>query len=285
MRGGLAPAYLAYWGKAQPEDPASSPCHPIAYHALDVAAVMQALLRARAGAVRRASRLLGVGDEDAIALCTALASFRDPSDLGIASRLTVRASMSAYRPDDCQPLPLQFRPDDRWTCGVGALILACGGLGSSESNGPGASQVASQASSGRRASAQADPPDANEPCEAGSGRTADDDGRSGRLCRMVRAPGDGRGRTREATLGMAGRSCAGPRCTRHADGAVSRHGSPHARAGEGASRSPGNPGARAVASPETMRSGMATRRRVSALRARLTGTDPSELHSLEGSGP
>lgn len=113
MRGGLAPAYLAYWGKAQPEDPASPPFHPIAYHALDVAAVMEAVLRARAGAVRRASRLLGVGDEDAIALCTVLASFHDRGDVGILSTLIMPAPMSRVVRSIVRPFPYTFVPSTR----------------------------------------------------------------------------------------------------------------------------------------------------------------------------
>lgn len=84
VEGGRLPEYLQWWGKAQPADLASPSFHPIAYHSLDVAAVVRATLRSRAGARRRASRLLGVGDDDAIALCTALAALHDLGKFGNA---------------------------------------------------------------------------------------------------------------------------------------------------------------------------------------------------------
>lgn len=95
VEGGRLPEYLQWWGKAQPADLASPSFHPIAYHSLDVAAVVRAMLRSRAGARRRASRLLGVGDDDAIALCTALAALHDLGKFGNAFQVKVPALIPA----------------------------------------------------------------------------------------------------------------------------------------------------------------------------------------------
>ena len=92
---GRLPDYLQWWGKAQPADPASPSFHPIAYHSLDVAAVVRATLRSRAGSRRRAGRLLGVGDDDAIALCTALAALHDLGKFGNAFQVKVPALIPA----------------------------------------------------------------------------------------------------------------------------------------------------------------------------------------------
>lgn len=89
------PHHLQWWGKARPADSASPPFHPIAYHSLDVAAVVQALLAARRHAVRRGSGLLEVDEEDAIALCTALASLHDLGKFGNAFQVKVPALIPA----------------------------------------------------------------------------------------------------------------------------------------------------------------------------------------------
>ena len=102
VEGGRLPDYLQWWGKAQPADPASPSFHPIAYHSLDVAAVVRATLSLRAGSRRRAGRLLGVGDDDAIALCTALAALHDLGKFGNAPAASTpawrRASGPTVRP-------------------------------------------------------------------------------------------------------------------------------------------------------------------------------------------
>ena len=91
MEGNRLPDYLQWWGKAQPAEGASPPFHPIAYHSLDVAAVVRALLASRRHAGRRASRLLQIDEEDAIALCTALASLHDIGKFGNAFQVKVPA--------------------------------------------------------------------------------------------------------------------------------------------------------------------------------------------------
>lgn len=95
MEGDRLPDYLQWWGKAQPATSASPPFHPIAYHSLDVAAVVQALLASRRHAVRRASGLLEIDEEDAIALCTALASLHDLGKFGNAFQVKVPALIPA----------------------------------------------------------------------------------------------------------------------------------------------------------------------------------------------
>lgn len=88
------PEYLQWWGKAQPEESASAPFHPIAYHSLDVAAVVRAMLRLRVDAIRRATRLLRVNEDDALSLCTALAALHDLGKFGNAFQVKVPELMA-----------------------------------------------------------------------------------------------------------------------------------------------------------------------------------------------
>lgn len=109
MGGGPVPSHLQWWGKAQPEDSASAPFHPIAYHSLDVAAVVRETLRVRAGAIRRATRLLGVNEDEALALCTALAALHDLGKFGNAFQVKapelVPALLRAIGIDKVGPSP------------------------------------------------------------------------------------------------------------------------------------------------------------------------------------
>ncbi len=73
-----ATSFLGYWGKARPPADGASPgWHPAAYHLLDVAATMDAILEVRPVALRRAARLLGVDDAEARRLMVALAGLHD----------------------------------------------------------------------------------------------------------------------------------------------------------------------------------------------------------------
>lgn len=75
----MTPAFLRYWGKAHPDAPAPYPrTHPVAYHSLDVAACVDALLDVRPRLLARAAALLGVADADATRqLLVTLAALHD----------------------------------------------------------------------------------------------------------------------------------------------------------------------------------------------------------------
>jgi CRISPR-associated endonuclease/helicase Cas3 len=71
-------SHLSFWGKARPPADAPNPgWHPIGYHLLDVAAVMEAFLAARPAALQRASRLLRLEDGEAAQLLITLAALHD----------------------------------------------------------------------------------------------------------------------------------------------------------------------------------------------------------------
>lgn len=72
-RGGM----LGFWGKAQAPGGSAATSHPIAYHCLDVAAMVAAILRTRPLAVERISRLLGLTATDATTLMVFLAALHD----------------------------------------------------------------------------------------------------------------------------------------------------------------------------------------------------------------
>ena len=93
--------YLEYWGKAQPLGGAESPFHPIAYHCLDVAAVMEALFAARPLVRERAAALFSASSESVARLFTALAALHDLGKFGTA--------FQAKRPD---LIPQALRPLD-----------------------------------------------------------------------------------------------------------------------------------------------------------------------------
>jgi CRISPR-associated endonuclease/helicase Cas3 len=70
--------YLQFWGKARPPTERPSPAwHPAAYHLLDVAAVMDAVLDARPLALRRAARLLRLDNAETRRLLVTLAGLHD----------------------------------------------------------------------------------------------------------------------------------------------------------------------------------------------------------------
>ena len=71
------PRWLEFWGKARSANESGPTWHPIAHHLLDVAAVTDALLRARPLAARRVASLLGLELDDARSLIVALAGLHD----------------------------------------------------------------------------------------------------------------------------------------------------------------------------------------------------------------
>jgi CRISPR-associated endonuclease/helicase Cas3 len=98
--------YLHFWGKARPRDEAGSTWHPVAYHLLDVAASMEALLRVRPLLRQRAARLLGVPEEAASALLVAMAGLHD---LGKFAR-PFQAKVRELWPACCGPLEMETIP-------------------------------------------------------------------------------------------------------------------------------------------------------------------------------
>lgn len=69
--------FLAFWGKARPENAMGPRWHPVAYHLLDVAAVTDAVLRCRPHVTTRIAHLLGVDARGVHALIVALAGLHD----------------------------------------------------------------------------------------------------------------------------------------------------------------------------------------------------------------
>lgn len=72
-----APSFLDFWGKARPIPTAAHAWHPIAYHMLDVASVLDAILDARPLALSRGAKLLGVEPPEARRLLVSLAALHD----------------------------------------------------------------------------------------------------------------------------------------------------------------------------------------------------------------
>ncbi|CAN5545365.1 CRISPR-associated helicase/endonuclease Cas3 [soil metagenome] len=73
---GVLPAYLEFRGKARPEG-ASALWHPVAYHCLDVAACVEAILAARPVTLARGAAMLGLTADEARRLLPALAVLHD----------------------------------------------------------------------------------------------------------------------------------------------------------------------------------------------------------------
>ena len=71
------PEYLAFRGKAQPDDAGVHTWHPVAYHCLDVTACLDALLNTRPQTLARASRLMRLSLEDTRCLLRTLVVLHD----------------------------------------------------------------------------------------------------------------------------------------------------------------------------------------------------------------
>ena len=69
--------FLNFWGKARPDDGNAVTWHPLAYHMLDVAAVVESLLTQRATTRARAGILLGLPPGDACRVLVSLAALHD----------------------------------------------------------------------------------------------------------------------------------------------------------------------------------------------------------------
>lgn len=95
--------YLSFWGKARPTNSGWPSWHPVAYHLLDVAASLEALLAARPVTRSRAARLIGLEETEAASLLVATAGLHD---LGKFAR------------------PFQSRCPDLWPASLGVLNAA-----------------------------------------------------------------------------------------------------------------------------------------------------------------
>ncbi len=69
--------YLNFWGKARPASGDAIAWHPLAYHMLDVAAVVESLLTRRATTGAKAGYLLGLSQGDACRVLVSLAALHD----------------------------------------------------------------------------------------------------------------------------------------------------------------------------------------------------------------
>ena len=85
---------LQFWGKARANDEAVVTWHPVAYHLLDVAAVMARLLEVRPHTRRRAAWLLGTNEMAAGQLLVAFAALHDIGKF--APRFQALASPSSW---------------------------------------------------------------------------------------------------------------------------------------------------------------------------------------------
>lgn len=97
------PSYLAFWGKARPKDNSPRAWHPTAYHCLDVAATLGAMLDVRPMTLRRASTLLGLGPAEARTFLAAVAALHDIGKFA--------DGFVAQRPDLWPPALGRFDPE------------------------------------------------------------------------------------------------------------------------------------------------------------------------------
>ena len=104
VRDGNGPRWLTYWGKAQPDaQPPYSQRHPAAYHSLDVAACVDALLDARPQLLARAPALLGLPDVAAARqVLVTLAALHDLGKFAPAFQVKAREHWPAAL-GDCDP--------------------------------------------------------------------------------------------------------------------------------------------------------------------------------------
>ena len=130
--------FLAFWGKAQPQHGAAHTWHPVAYHLLDVAAAVDAMLSARPLALARGARLLGIPSVDARRLLVAAAALHDVGKFARRSRPSapIWASGRTRRRSSRGPPPRRTRRTAT-RCGRRAWPTrwsgACGGVGGSRS--------------------------------------------------------------------------------------------------------------------------------------------------------
>jgi len=74
----VIPTFMTFWGKAQSDSlPPAPRSHPLAFHSLDVAATGRRILELDSSLRRRISSLLGMGEEDCVALLVQLLAMHD----------------------------------------------------------------------------------------------------------------------------------------------------------------------------------------------------------------
>lgn len=110
----MPPPYLtAYAGKASPHEGWPQGWHPLAYHALDVAAACEALLAARPGTARLLAGQSGLSDETTARLLVVIAAFHDIGKFadGWQAKLGLGLERSPA------PFPERPEPHDHADCG------------------------------------------------------------------------------------------------------------------------------------------------------------------------
>ena len=107
----MAPGYLRFWGKAQPRPEATGAAwHPLAYHSLDVAAVVRTLLERDPGRADMLATLLGTDRGACTTLLTALAALHDIGKFAAGFQGLARAVVESAGLD-LPALPYQPRHD------------------------------------------------------------------------------------------------------------------------------------------------------------------------------
>lgn len=96
------PRYLRYWGKAQPDQIAMHPWHPLAYHSLDVASTARALLEVRPRFRATGARLLGLSEADVLSFVPAFIALHDVGKVAAAfqSKADVDGAIEVEGADD-----------------------------------------------------------------------------------------------------------------------------------------------------------------------------------------
>ncbi|KWT98067.1 MULTISPECIES: CRISPR-associated helicase/endonuclease Cas3 [unclassified Variovorax] len=96
--------FLTYWGKAHPLPGTTVAWHPLAYHSLDVAAVVGEYLRVNPSLSSTLARLLGMAEDAAIKVAMFLAGSHDVGKFG-PFQAKVEELFAQLQPD--QPVPSQ----------------------------------------------------------------------------------------------------------------------------------------------------------------------------------
>lgn len=117
-------SFLAYWGKAQPETLSSFPYHPLAYHSLDVAAVVEAYLRANETVAGRLSEALGQDCATAQRLAAFLAAAHDLGKFSLVFQAKQEALYAQLHPGVAMPTGAEHHSQSglpallKWTLGT-----------------------------------------------------------------------------------------------------------------------------------------------------------------------
>lgn len=115
-------SHLMFWGKAQPADTTGPGWHPIAYHLLDVAAVMEAILSGRPSTLRRASQLLHLPSDEARRFLVTMAGLHDLGKFAPAFQVKVPTLWDriAQSPKLSNPFP-GYHTEDGYALWSGVL--------------------------------------------------------------------------------------------------------------------------------------------------------------------